>query len=321
THLNAFAYGLTGENRDHGDCLQPERPECLTGGSSSGSAASVLSGSAMIGLGTDTGGSLRVPAALCGLVSLRLTPGRVSNAGWFPLAETYTGGGWVQRHLADVAWVAAAALGLRADATPPARLGVLQGSWLGVCEKPVAGAASRLASWLSDAGFAVEPVTADGWEEALEIFVPLQAREAFAAHAELLARHAAEYEPAIRARLETGRDLPPARAEELTARRDRLVARLDRHWERFDVLVAPASPLTRLAAGGDHGPARRRLLQLTTPASLARWPALTVPWMAAQQGPGIGFQFLASRGGESALLALANRLAEWNWQAGGELTA
>jgi Asp-tRNA(Asn)/Glu-tRNA(Gln) amidotransferase A subunit family amidase len=89
TNLNEFAYGITGENRGYGDVTQPGHPDRLTGGSSSGAAASVLMGAAAIGLGTDTGGSLRAPAALCGLVSYRATLGSEDAAGSFPLAHAF----------------------------------------------------------------------------------------------------------------------------------------------------------------------------------------------------------------------------------------
>ena len=78
THLNQLAYGLTGENQDFGNCLQPANPTLLTGGSSSGAAASVLEGSAMCAIGTDTGGSIRFPASLCGLYGFRASLGVVS---------------------------------------------------------------------------------------------------------------------------------------------------------------------------------------------------------------------------------------------------
>src|SRR6202041_1561398 len=71
THLHQLAYGITGENRDYGDCLQPAHPELLTGGSSSGAAASLQESSALVAIGTDTGGSIRIPAALCGLAGYR----------------------------------------------------------------------------------------------------------------------------------------------------------------------------------------------------------------------------------------------------------
>ncbi len=83
THLHQLAYGITGENSEYGDCLQPRDPQLLTGGSSSGSAASVQEGSAVAAIGTDTGGSIRVPAALCGLAGYRssLGLGGAANVG------------------------------------------------------------------------------------------------------------------------------------------------------------------------------------------------------------------------------------------------
>ncbi|MFZ4820005.1 MAG: amidase family protein, partial [Limisphaerales bacterium] len=106
TNLNEFAYGITGENRWFGDVTQPGHPDRLTGGSSSGAGASVLMGAAAMGLGTDTGGSLRAPAALCGLVSYRATLGSEDASGSFPLAHAFDTFGWLQRSLGDLPWVA-----------------------------------------------------------------------------------------------------------------------------------------------------------------------------------------------------------------------
>src|SRR5258708_14243010 len=88
THLNQLAYGLTGENLDFGNCLQPANPTCLTGGSSSGAAASILEGSAMCAIGTDTGGSIRFPASLCGLCGFRASLGVGSWGGGQHLASS-----------------------------------------------------------------------------------------------------------------------------------------------------------------------------------------------------------------------------------------
>ena len=111
THLNEFAYGITGENPWFGDCTIPGQPGRLTGGSSSGAAASVLGGAACLALGTDTGGSLRVPAALCGLVSFRSRDWFPEHSGVFPLAPSFDTLGWIQRHLGDVGFIARALKG------------------------------------------------------------------------------------------------------------------------------------------------------------------------------------------------------------------
>jgi Asp-tRNA(Asn)/Glu-tRNA(Gln) amidotransferase A subunit family amidase len=310
TSLNEFAYGLTGENRTFGDCTQPAWPDRLTGGSSSGAAASVAAGAAGVALGTDTGGSLRVPAALCGLVSFRASHGAEPLGGVFPLAPSFDTPGWLQRHLGDVALVAGA-LHPEHRAQPfaaPPRVAVPRGAWLDGCEPAVAAALEEFVAALRDAGAAVTDEAAEGWETAVDTFVPLQAREAAGVHAALLPVHGAAYDPAVRARLELGARVTDAQRAALAADRAAFTARLNTLWARHDFAVAPATPLRVLAAGADHAPARPRLLRLTAPASLARLPVLTVPWLAAG-GPGIGFQFLAPAGADARLRDFAEWLA------------
>ena len=101
THLHALAYGITGENPEFGDCVQPRDSGALTGGSSSGASASVQEGSAVAAIGTDTGGSVRVPAALCGLAGYRATLGRGDWRGGAHLAESFDTMGWLFRDLED----------------------------------------------------------------------------------------------------------------------------------------------------------------------------------------------------------------------------
>jgi len=101
THLHPLTYGITGENPDFGDCTQPGRPTLLTGGSSSGAVASVLEGSAVAAIGTDTGGSIRVPAMLGGLVGYRASLGRGDWRGGYHLAESFDTMGSLFRDLRD----------------------------------------------------------------------------------------------------------------------------------------------------------------------------------------------------------------------------
>src|SRR5579862_4033834 len=112
THLHQLAYGITGENADYGDCLQPRDATLLTGGSSSGAAASVQEGSALAGIGTDTGGSIRVPAALCGLAgyraSIELAHERRLWRGGVHLAQSFDTLGWLFRDLRDAPLLAEA---------------------------------------------------------------------------------------------------------------------------------------------------------------------------------------------------------------------
>ena len=119
THLHEFAYGLTGENPHYGDCEHPRFAGRTSGGSSSGSAAVVAAGVAPFAIGTDTAGSIRVPAAFCGLFGLRLTPHDPWIADAFPLAPSYDTAGWFAATAADLRTAAGALLNLQASAQTP----------------------------------------------------------------------------------------------------------------------------------------------------------------------------------------------------------
>ncbi len=148
THLHPLAYGITGENPEFGDCLQPGDPTALTGGSSSGAAASVQEGSAVAGIGTDTGGSIRAPAALCGLAGYRATLGRGDWRGGAHLAA-------ILRHhglaLSRSRRCAAAGQFLRAYSnmlSPSAftRFAIADESFLHDCEPEIVGEPARNSS-------------------------------------------------------------------------------------------------------------------------------------------------------------------------------
>lgn len=308
TVLNEFAYGITGENRCFGDCTQPDFPDRLTGGSSSGAAASVRMGAAALALGTDTGGSLRVPAALCGLVSFRASLGFADWSGSFPLAHAFDTLGWLQRSVGDVAFVARALhpeMDVPSLVRPP-RVAVMTGDWLSAAEPEVVSGLDRFAAALAEGGATVERVEAVGWERATELFVPIQAHEAHGIHAEFLRTHAGAYDPAILARLEMGRGVSAVRYQELVAEREAFARGFNRPFSTYDFLIAPASAMRVLRRGADHSGTRPRLLKLTAPASLGGLPVLTVPWRESGE-PGLGFQIMASRGSDARLWAFA----EW----------
>ena len=117
--MQMLAYGITGENRDYGDCVQPADPTSLTGGSSSGSAAAIQEGSAVAAIGTDTGGSIRAPAALCGLAGYRASLGLGDWRGGAHLAESFDTIGWLCRDLRDLPRLAQALFTLPQPPTSP----------------------------------------------------------------------------------------------------------------------------------------------------------------------------------------------------------
>jgi Asp-tRNA(Asn)/Glu-tRNA(Gln) amidotransferase A subunit family amidase len=316
THLNEFAYGITGENLHFGDCEIPTRPGCLTSGSSSGAAASVVEGSAVIGLGTDTGGSLRAPAAFCGLVSFRASVERGKWRGCFPLAPSFDTMGWLCRHLADMPAIGSALLGVEADAQNPkrTRIGVAAGKWREACDTEIVDAHHAYAARLRAAGFSVEEFDAGLWLEATSIFIPTQAHEAHAIHREFLAEFGERYEPGVRSRLEFGGKVSPEEYRALKARQMEFCAASTALFEQFDFLLAPVTPIRELRAGQNHAEFRPRILKITAPTSLNGWPALTVRGRGT--GPedldahGFGLQIVAPRMSDGKLLGLAAALAQ-----------
>lgn len=310
THLNQFAYGITGENLALGSCVQPLRPQRLTGGSSSGAAASVQGGATSIGLGTDTAGSLRVPAALSGLVAFRQSSPRRAVAGLFPLAPSFDSCGWLQRDAEDFALIYSALNGMALPAPKKKwRLAFLWGEWLKPCDPGINADYHALRAQLDSVReTVVSDVKADGFETAVDIFAPIQAYEAARIHRHLLRRHESGYEPAILSRLKGGLTTSVEEYRRLQNQRHQFCRKLHRLFEPFDFLVAPVSPYRLLGLNADHTIRRRPILQLTTPFSLGGLPALAVPW---RQCNATVFQVIARRGRDEDLARLASTLARW----------
>ncbi|HUY82523.1 MAG TPA: amidase family protein [Acidobacteriaceae bacterium] len=302
THLHQLAYGITGENRDYGDCLQPADAARLTGGSSSGAAASIQEGSAYAAIGTDTGGSIRVPAALCGLAGYRCSQGLGDWSGAMHLAPSFDTVGWLFRDLRDAPLLAHALLDLPdvpALSRPP-RVGVLAGDVIEDCDDVVRRSLEEWQERIARSGAAIQPVRANFWFEAWDIYAPIQAHEAAQIHAGFYGK----FEPAIAERLAWGASIEDEELRKLRQRLAEYVARMQAAFSPIDFLLAPATPVSRLVAGADHSASRARILRHTTPASLAGLPAVVFP------SHGCGVQMLAAHCCDRALLAYAARLGQ-----------
>jgi aspartyl-tRNA(Asn)/glutamyl-tRNA(Gln) amidotransferase subunit A len=303
THLHQLAFGITGENRDYGDCLQPANSALLTGGSSSGSAAAIQEGSALAAIGTDTGGSVRAPAALCGLAGYRSSLGLGDWRGGYHLSESFDTIGWLFRDLRDAPLLAEALFDLppepESESSPVApSIGILSGPLLEPCDAAVLRSLQFWLQQLRRASARIEPVQPDFWSEAWDIYAPIQAAEA----ARLHAGHFQEFEPVIAARLAWGDSLTDDHLRQFHLRRQSFCDQNDALFRRFDFLLAPITPLSRLPAGADHAETRAQILRLTTPASVAGLPAVVLP------SPDSGLQLLAQRNHDRRLLRFAARL-------------
>jgi Asp-tRNA(Asn)/Glu-tRNA(Gln) amidotransferase A subunit family amidase len=299
THLHPLAYGITGENPEFGDCVQPGNSSALTGGSSSGAAASVLEGSVVAAIGTDTGGSIRVPAALCGLAGYRASIGLGQWRGGAHLAQSFDTMGWLFRDLEDAPLLSALFSGAAAQSSPQfSRFAVISESFLHDCEPAIVTSLRKTAEELQELGLHGSAFGADWWADSFEIFAPIQASEAARIHA----GHFEHFEPAIHERLEWGAKITDNEVTALRLRHAEFRSRLDELLATHQLLLMPASPVACLPVGADHRHTRKRLLRYTTPFSLAGVPVVTIPCSVGS------VQLAAAHGCDEALLHAASQL-------------
>jgi aspartyl-tRNA(Asn)/glutamyl-tRNA(Gln) amidotransferase subunit A len=311
THLHQLAFGITGESRDFGDCFQPLNAAHLTGGSSSGAAASVQEGSALAAIGTDTGGSIRAPAAFCGLAGYRssvtLNPPHLWRGGYH-LSPSFDTVGWLYRNLADGPLLGHALLDLP-FATAPAidrlRIATPDPSFLHDCDPDVLATLQLWQSRFQTLHSGLATFDAAFWSEAMSIYVPIQASEAAAIHQ----GHFHHFEPAIAERLAWGASIPSSELTQFHRQLAEFRASTHALFQSADYLLLPCAPVSSLAAGADHGQARARILRYTTPISLAGLPVVTLSTVGPH-GPAGGLQLVGPLGSDAALLALSAFVSE-----------
>jgi Asp-tRNA(Asn)/Glu-tRNA(Gln) amidotransferase A subunit family amidase len=309
THLHQLAYGITGENADYGDCVQPRDATLLTGGSSSGAAASVQEGSALAAIGTDTGGSVRVPAALCGLAgyraSLGISRGEERWSGAFHLAPSFDTLGLLFRDLRDGPALANAIYGIPTAPTPTQlRIGYVGDDFTHDCEPEVLSAFAAWKQQLTHHDATLLPIDTAPWADSSEIFTTIQASEA----AHLHRGRYQHFEPAIADRLAWGASITPTQLEALHHRLDIFRAQMSPLFQQVDLLLLPCAPVAKLLAGKDQSHIRKAILRYTTPASLAGLPTVTLAGEAIGAPFGTGMQLIAAPMQDAALLAFAASL-------------
>ncbi len=291
THLHEFAYGLTGENAHSGDVEHPRFPGRTSGGSSSGSAAAVAAGIVPLAFGTDTAGSIRVPAAYCGLFGFRMTPQHPWIADAFPLAPSFDTAGWFTANATDLAHSLRALLGLRADDSP------LRGAWLDLPgAEPEVASAQRAAAepfaepLISSLATRLREVFA----EAPAAFAALRSPEAWAVHQSWAEPMKARYTPSVYERIVAGRSVTAAAQAAARDVSARLHAAFSAVWDRYDFLVLPATPCVAPTRNQLTPSMRDLILSFTTPVSLAALPSLSLPVLLSS-GLSTGLQIVAPR--------------------------
>ena len=305
THLHQLAYGITGENRDFGDCVQPHDARLLTGGSSSGAVASVQEGSALAAIGTDTGGSIRVPAALCGLAGYRSSITLQDDLwrGGGHLASSFDTLGWLYRDLRDGLLLAQVLFGLTPTTAPSLRsprIGVPQSEFLHDCETDVLSTLQHWQQIFTEQQANIATFDAAYWSDAVSLFAPIQAHEAAALHR----GHFHHFEPTIAERLAWGAILPEPEIASLRLKLAAFRETTAKLFESFDYLLLPCSPMSALFANQDQSQTRVRILRYTAPISLAGLPVVTLPGSAG------GLQLVGPLGSDAELLAFSAKFAE-----------
>jgi Asp-tRNA(Asn)/Glu-tRNA(Gln) amidotransferase A subunit family amidase len=310
THLHPLAYGITGENPDYGDCMQPGHPQWLTGGSSSGAAASVQETSAVAAIGTDTGGSIRVPAAFCGLAGYRASLEAAHRCrlwrGGVHLAPSFDTLGVLYRDLRDGPALGEALFGIHSmgGAGAHVRIGCIGGEFLHDCEPVVLEGLGHWRQVLSEQGAEIVTLNSTFWEDAPGIYAPLLAHEAAAIHGPRTGGDFSSFEASIAERLAWGASIPAGEIQQLRQKHAAFRNRMDSLLSEYDFVIAPCAPVSRLIAGADHRDTRRMILRYSTPMSLAGVPAVTLP---ARDGAGV--QLIAAREADARLLGYSAEIA------------
>lgn len=321
-NLHGLAYGTLSVNPDFGRVLNPHRDAALAGGSSGGSAAAVAAGIVDVALGTDTAGSVRIPAACCGVVGLKPTFGRVPTAGVYPLGRTLDHVGPLARSVAD----AAVLLEVLSDVPFSSRATGwrdLEGVVVGVPQTYVMDHLSpEVRSALEDGKAAVQQ--AGG--KVIDVDVPslraapaaqlyTLAAEAFEVHRDMLRDRAGRLPEDVRLRLEMGMFFLAADYVRAQRLRGMLQREFDAVLAGADVLLTPTLAVTVPDAGiaevdveGARWTTQFALSRLTMPANATGHPAISLPWGTDDRGTPIGLQLVARPMEEAVMLGVAGVL-------------
>ncbi|BBF99152.1 MULTISPECIES: amidase [Pseudonocardia] len=313
-HTHEFAYGPVGDTAATGPCRNPHDLSRITGGSSSGSAAAVAAGHLPLAVGTDTGASVRTPAALCGVAGLKPRRGAIPGAGVFPLAESFDTVGLLATDAASLA-VARAALGGPGPANPGAvRVGIAGGGWWRPHEPVLADAVRTAADALAGLDHTVSEVDTPGVAELAATYPVITGAEAYATHRDWYATRRDEYQTATAQRLAPHAEAPAHTYVDARRARRRLASALVEHLRgRADVLVCPTTRLRATPIGADTVPTpagdvavRPSLLETTSPFNLTDLPVVALP--VPVPGLPAGIQLVGVTVGEAELLGLAGAL-------------
>ena len=327
TNMHEFAYGITNENPHYGPTRNPWDLDRITGGSSGGSATALAMGIGYAATGTDTGGSIRIPAALCGVVGLKPTFGLVSVEGVVPLAKTLDHAGPMARSVTDVCIILDA---IAADYPPGAirpdprklrtnrprkfRIGWPKQYFFERIDSEVHDAIESAAKCFKSLGATIKQVSLSGLEHSVEPSTNIALAEATQYHESqgYFPAQASKYGDDVRYRLELGHKVLAADYLHALDVKRGITREFDAVFENIDVILAPTLPVVaprigekEVVIGGEKETVRSALVRLNRPANLTGHPAISIPCGFTRAGLPIGLQLIGPRWSEARLLSIA----------------
>jgi aspartyl-tRNA(Asn)/glutamyl-tRNA(Gln) amidotransferase subunit A len=301
-NLHEFAWGITSENDHYGWVPNPAAPGRVAGGSSGGSAAALAAGLVDAALGSDSGGSIRIPAACCGVVGFKASFGAVPIDGCWPLAPSYDTAGPMARDVAGCErMMEALAPGyepLSLASLDDVRIGV---AWTDLAEPLVRARVDEAAARFPHRR-AIDLPMPDG------VYTGF-AREVAEVHADLFREHEAAYGPTVAFKMRNSLRITDAEVEEALRERERYRSRVAELMEGLDLILTPTVPMVAPPSGIGDLELRGRMLSLTFPWNAIGAPALALPCGAAEDGLPASVQILG-KPGDDALVLAAGRLLE-----------
>ena len=323
-NLHQFAFGATGRSSHFGPARNPWDPDRITGGSSSGSGSAVSSGEAFMAMGTDTGGSIRIPASLCGVVGLKPTFGRVSRAGLLPLSWSLDHAGPMARRVEDVALVMNVIAGYDPNDTWSSRepvpdytknlrkgakglrVGVPDSFFFDSLDAEVDAGVRAAIGVLESLGAKVEPITLPYIYEIPSGTNAIQLPEALAYHQKWMTERPDDYVDDVRYRLELGAMIPAVTYVQAQRLREKAIAAWNTDvFSRVDVIATASTQTPAFKLEGSDLSVTLSLIRLTNPYNLMGIPVISLPCGFASENLPYGLQLAGRWWDEATVLRAA----------------
>jgi amidase len=314
TICDEFFYSIAGVNAHYGTPVNPRAPGRLPGGSSSGSASAAASDACDIAIGSDTGGSVRIPSSFCGLYGIRTTHGRVDLTGAMGMAHSFDAAGWLSNAPGVFRKVGPVLLGGTSTAAEIGKLVVL--------DDALAEADPEVAALMEDALAAmaaelpapshqrIAPDNLDVWREAFRL---IQSREIWSVYGDFVTRTKPHFGPGVAERFAAAATVTEEMAARARVMQERARDRIRSIAQPGTLLVLPTSPAIAPLADAPnavHESFRTRAMRMTCIAGLSGLPQMSIP-IGTIDGCPVGLSFIGWAGGDEALLDLAVRLARY----------